>query len=92
MARTFPDRSATPKQVREYLMQTLIANHDVPASQARELSLRWEYGRGSDLRDANVSLMDELFGASLGRYLLNSVHDDEYREWRQSTAAVVDRC
>ncbi|KAM3449293.1 hypothetical protein MY3296_007069 [Beauveria thailandica] len=88
MARILPDRSATPKRVREYLAQTLTAKHDVPPDRATELALRWKYGRGSDLRDTD-SDMTSLFGTILGRSLFNSVREDEYLEWRQSIAGVL---
>ncbi|KAM3429978.1 hypothetical protein MY4824_007961 [Beauveria thailandica] len=90
MVRILPDRSATPKRVREYLAQTLTAKHDVPPDQATELALRWKYGRGSDLRDKG-SDMTSLFGTILGRSLFNSVREDEYLEWRQSIAGVLYR-
>lgn len=92
MLRTLPDRSATPRRVREYIAQTLISNHDVPPDQAEELALRWEYGRGSDLRDAKVDCLNRMFDNSLGRYLFNSVREDELLEWKQSAAGVIYRC
>ncbi|ATY59424.1 hypothetical protein A9K55_002363 [Cordyceps militaris] len=88
MARIFPDRSAAPKQVREYLAQLLTAKHDVPLDQATKLALRWEYGRGSDLRDSKDL---DLFGTRLGDCLLKSMREDESLEWRQSTAGVLFR-
>ncbi|EGX87797.1 hypothetical protein CCM_09419 [Cordyceps militaris CM01] len=103
MARIFPDRSATPKQVREYLAQLLTAKHDVPLDQATKLALSWKYGRGSDLRDSTRSDLIILFGYSLGDCLLKSMREDESLERRQmredeslerrqSTAGVLFRC
>lgn len=92
MARNLPDRSAGPKRVREYLTETLISNHDIPPDRAEKLALRWEHGRGSDMRHAKASLFEHLFGTSLGQYLLNSVHKDEHLEWRRSAAGVLYRC
>lgn len=92
MARILPDRSATPKRVREYLAQTLTANHDVPLDRATELALRWEYGRGSDLQDSTDSDLDDLLGRPLGQYLFNSLREDKVLKWRRSTAGVLYRC
>ncbi|KAM3562446.1 hypothetical protein MY1884_001841 [Beauveria asiatica] len=96
MVRILPDRSATPERVREYLAQTLTANHGVAPDRATELALRWKYGRGSDLRDATgwdlQRVLDTLLGPPIGHYVFNSVREDEYLEWRQSIAGVLYRC
>lgn len=87
-----PDRAATPKQVRAYLTQALIAKHDVPPDQAKELASRWEYGRGSDLHNARVPFLKEILGDSLGPYFMGTLQDDLFREWRQSTPIIAFHC
>lgn len=83
MAR-IPNRSASPEEVRIYIMQALISKHTASHEFAEETARLWRLGRGSELHDAKLGYFQQLFGVEVGLCLFRSVCEDRQDAWAQS--------
>ncbi|KAE8140488.1 hypothetical protein BDV38DRAFT_239763 [Aspergillus pseudotamarii] len=79
-----PDRSAGPEQVRSYIRQTLTAKHKTDDDFAAEAARAWRLGRGSELSDATLEYLQEIFGVDIGFCLFQSICEDRDNAWEHS--------
>lgn len=85
----FPDKSASPNQIRSFLAQLLVTKHDMSADEAQAVAESWKMGRGSHFLEANYDTFKRVFGEAIGPYLYRTVWDMDDELWRQTTAATV---
>ncbi|KAJ5201343.1 uncharacterized protein N7498_006006 [Penicillium cinerascens] len=85
-----PRRSAGPKQVRTYLIHTLVHKHDVTSEIAQATANLWKFGRSDDLRKSSKMDFVRVFGKEIGPFLYASVDEDKYAEWRASTSGIIN--
>lgn len=76
MSSTCPSSTATPNEVRAYLVQVLIIKHNATADYANKVAKKWGLGRGLDLRRMRRSDFQNWFGHADGYYLFDSVQED----------------
>lgn len=83
---------AGPRQVRQYLVDHLMSKHDTSLEFAKNTADLWHLGRGVDFRKATVAAYieagkkyDAIFGHNITPYLLRSVREDCYNQWRASS-------
>jgi AraC-like DNA-binding protein len=70
-----PSTSAPASTVREYIRQTLITTHSVPANIAEQLSEKWDIGRGYEFRQASLGHLQRVFGDNVGLCLYHAVRE-----------------
>ncbi|KAB8222799.1 hypothetical protein BDV33DRAFT_56576 [Aspergillus novoparasiticus] len=84
-----PDRSAGPEQVRNYIRQTLTSKHKTDDNFAEEAARSWRLGRGSELCDATLEYLQEIFGVDIGLCLFHSICEDRDDAWEQSLIGII---
>lgn len=87
-----PDRSASPEQVRIYIIQTLTSKHKTSHTFAEEAARSWRLGRGSELHDATLQYLQDIFGVDIGLCLFRSIREDRDEVWQQSYVGVIYTC
>jgi hypothetical protein len=58
--------NASPAVIQEYFEAILVQNHDVSQSEAQEVARKWQYGRGTELRDFDIHTYRGIFGFEVG--------------------------
>ncbi|KAB8235520.1 uncharacterized protein BDW43DRAFT_35153 [Aspergillus alliaceus] len=84
-----PDRSACPKEVRSYIVQTLTSKHKTDQHFAEEAARLWRVGRGSELHDTTLKYFQEIFGVDVGLCLFQSVREDRDEVWERSYTGII---
>lgn len=85
-----PHPEASPREIREYLVHSLINKHDVPPDSAQEMAGRWKHGRGWDLREMRDAPFRELFGEEVAPYLRRTINQEVREEREAVKQAAVD--
>lgn len=68
-----PEASATPDEVRDFLVRLLITNRSLPVDQARRISARWTMGSGRELWIYSPQMYNTIFGPEDGWVLYKDV-------------------
>jgi hypothetical protein len=84
-----PDRSAGPEQVRSYIRRTLTSRHKTDDNLAEEAARSWRLGRGSELYDATLEYLQEIFGVDIGFCLFQSICEDRDNAWEKSLVGII---
>jgi hypothetical protein len=87
-----PDRSAGPEQVRSYIRRTLTSRHKTDDNLAEEAARSWRLGRGSELYDATLEYLQEIFGVDIGFCLFQSICEDRDNAWEKSLVGIICSC
>lgn len=85
---TPPDKSATPDEVREFLVHLMQVRGSLGLDHARRIAARWTVGTGQELRSYPVAMYRDLFGAEDGWAVFKQVrtlcytreHDDQIKK------------
>jgi hypothetical protein len=65
----FPPPEASATEVRQYFVQVLHEEFDIPLLQADALVAPWEYGRGAELDHYDAPAFRAIFGGEIGSIL-----------------------
>ena len=85
-----PRPEAPPREIRKYLVHSLIHKHDVSPDSAQEMADRWKLGRGWDLREMRDSGFCELFGKEIAPYLKRTIAQEARDEKEAATQVAID--
>jgi hypothetical protein len=66
---TSPLPDASPAAVRGYFTTLLHTLHSVPEPEAARIAVKWQFGRGSELRYYDITTFREIFGVEAGTVL-----------------------
>ena len=92
---TFPPDDAGPRLIRQYLYDHLISKHDTSPNVAKEISDKWQIGRGIDFREIVAqkhTVPDRflgVFGSGIGPFLRRSVQEDLMELWYASSTGIL---
>ncbi|KAJ5093743.1 hypothetical protein N7456_009604 [Penicillium angulare] len=93
---TFPPDDAGPRQVRRYIVDHLMSKHDSSLEFAQKTADLWRLGRGWDFRKATLDKFDDavktystIFGNAAAPFVLRSVREDCWNDWRASTLGII---
>ncbi|GAB1731668.1 hypothetical protein NU195Hw_g4712t1 [Hortaea werneckii] len=68
-----PASTASPDEVRQFIMHILVSRRQLPTDHARRVAARWTVGSGLELRTYSPSMYLELFGSEDGWILYKEV-------------------
>jgi hypothetical protein len=91
-----PPDDAGPRQIRQYLVDHFMSKHDTTLEFAQKTADLWQLGRGSDFRlitmystEVAMKKYTVIFGDAVAPYLLRSVREDCWNQWRASTLGTI---
>ncbi|KAJ5290883.1 hypothetical protein N7478_000134 [Penicillium angulare] len=94
---TFPPDDAGPRQVRQYIVDHLMSKHDTTLEFAQKAADLWPLGRGRDFRKATMTVWENavkayspIFGDAAAPYVLQSVREDCWNNWRASPLGIMN--
>ncbi|KAE8146125.1 hypothetical protein BDV25DRAFT_144003 [Aspergillus avenaceus] len=87
-----PAQSASPEEVRRYIIQTLTSKHLTDEKFAEESARSWRVGRGVELHDADLAYFQAIFGVDVGLCLFRSVAEDQNEVWEKSPLGKFSFC
>lgn len=75
-----PGETATPQQVRDFLVRLMIAKRNIPDSRAQLIASKWTIAAGKELRTYGVSRYTKLFGPADGCTVYKEVKTLVYQQ------------
>lgn len=76
---TLPPPTATPKEVREYIISILKNRHDLPVDHVRRVAAKWRVGTGNELRSYTPQMYLSIFGREYGWMLYREINLEIHR-------------
>lgn len=75
-AAILPPPSASAEEVRDYIRGVLVVKHGTTPGYAEEFAIKWQLGRGWDLRELGKQKFTQLFGELIGTHLCRDVKEE----------------
>jgi hypothetical protein len=70
---TLPEETATPEQIREFLLQLLITKRGISTEHASRIASKWTISSGKELRNFPPAMFTEIFGREDGYIVYREV-------------------